>query len=587
MAGRRHKALTYEDALRLLGVDDSKIIRLADRLAGAAGVAAGAATFGALDLLGFRDELVEWSRSVIRTVAGRSAKLGRYDRTQLIEAAHGVIVVLSYLEALAEEEGIDLDAVDVSAGDVSGLAAGDELVTQMAQTPLPSPSPSRPHEDLLRELRSYYAWSGVQLARFDLWPDDRTLGRVVDRAVERYELHLRALAVDVPEFGLWLTAIDSQATQSLVKDLQVQVTTTAGSLTSGLQGIAALLDPLAAQQAIADRRRAELAESYRRRLDRQVLEVSGVADDLPLPSLGALYINPPCKVRGKEGRAPIGEADPQIETDAQRFLAAYLTSPEATRAPLAVIGQPGSGKSSLSTILAARLPEAEFLTLVVRLREVPADARVQDQVDAGVHAALGERMTWADLARSAATALPVVILDGLDEMLQASDRDRPAYLEEVLAFQRDEADRGRPLAVLVTSRPGAAHSVRIPGDVTLLSLEPFGRSHVREWVEGWNRLCADLRVSLDREPLSFDLITRFSDLVEQPLLLLLLLALYDLRTGRLAVLPPGSTHADLYEAVLSDYARPRSVDVSPLSPPTTSPESWRCCSGSWASPRWP
>ncbi|MFD9464234.1 hypothetical protein [Streptomyces sp. NPDC060027] len=43
------------------------------------------------------------------------------------------------------------------------------------------------------------------------------------------------------------------------------------------------------------------------------------------------------------------------------------------RAPLIVLGQPGSGKSVLTQVLAARLPPADFLVVCVVLREVAAD----------------------------------------------------------------------------------------------------------------------------------------------------------------------------------------------------------------------
>ena len=76
--------------------------------------------------------------------------------------------------------------------------------------------------------------------------------------------------------------------------------------------------------------------------------------------------------------------------DACRFLAAYLTSPAALEAPLILLGQPGSGKSVLTRILAARLPTTDFLTIRVELRQVPAEADLQDQIEFAVRASTGE-----------------------------------------------------------------------------------------------------------------------------------------------------------------------------------------------------
>ena len=106
--------------------------------------------------------------------------------------------------------------------------------------------------------------------------------------------------------------------------------------------------------------------------------------------------------------------------DLTRFLAGHLTAPVATRAPLLVLGQPGSGKSVLTQMMAARMPPDEFLVVRVVLRDVAADDELQAQIEHAVRTATGESLTWTDLSRSAEGALPVVLLDGFDELLQAT-----------------------------------------------------------------------------------------------------------------------------------------------------------------------
>ena len=96
----------------------------------------------------------------------------------------------------------------------------------------------------------------------------------------------------------------------------------------------------------------------------------------------------------------------------------------------------------------------------VVLREIPADMDLQDQVEQAVRRTTGERLEWPALVRSAGHALPVVLLDGFDEMLQATGVSQTDYLVKVRAFQQREAAQGRPVAAVVTSRiarrePGA------------------------------------------------------------------------------------------------------------------------------------
>ena len=121
-----------------------------------------------------------------------------------------------------------------------------------------------------------------------------------------------------------------------------------------------------------------------------------------------------------------------------------------------MLGQPGSGKSVLTQVLAARLPPEQFLVVRVVLREVAADADLQTQIEHAIRSATGDNLAWPDLARSAGDALPAVLLDGFDELLQATGVSQTDYLKKVAAFQAREADQGRPVAVVVNSRTAVA-----------------------------------------------------------------------------------------------------------------------------------
>ena len=139
------------------------------------------------------------------------------------------------------------------------------------------------------------------------------------------------------------------------------------------------------------------------------------------------------------GRPTTSGGTPRSRADFGDFLATYLTTPEAARAPMLLLGQPGAGKSALTRILAARLPAADFLVVRVVLREVPAEAEVQDQIEHALRSAIGETVAWADLARDAGGALPVILLDGFDELLQATGMHQSDYLQRVAA-----SSAGRP-----------------------------------------------------------------------------------------------------------------------------------------------
>jgi hypothetical protein len=146
----------------------------------------------------------------------------------------------------------------------------------------------------------------------------------------------------------------------MLTDLQDTVVARVERVETGLAGIAALLDRV---EPAADRRRAGLASAYRRRIERPVLELQGVADDLRLPALADAYVNPPCRVADVDltTRPSMEEHDwlaQPLSTDIQRYLVGRLTSTEAVDAPLLIYGQPGSSWRSRGRSIAPARPAA-------------------------------------------------------------------------------------------------------------------------------------------------------------------------------------------------------------------------------------
>jgi hypothetical protein len=98
----------------------------------------------------------------------------------------------------------------------------------------------------------------------------------------------------------------------------------------------------------------------------------------------------------------------------------------------------------------------------------------------------GHRLNWVQVAGSSGGALPVVILDGFDELLQATGVSQSDYLIRVASFQQREAEQGRPLAVIVTSRVSVADRARSPEGTVAIRLQAFDDERVEAWVERWN-----------------------------------------------------------------------------------------------------
>lgn len=559
------KTFTYADAVRLLGGSG---VKKADWLDRVVGVRRGVMAADVLNLFGISGELVRFGRDLVGGFAARRQGLSRFDRTQRIQAAHAIIVITAYFETLSETDlPFPLDELELTRAEQVTLVADrtprngrvSALVGELLDTSIPLPTPQSPREDTARALKALYEGLSVRFVQFvqglAAWEslpsaDQSQFARVVRmipaRACERYESLLNELAVTFPEVAHWANLQDHEATRHQLRELRI-----------ALAGLGEFLRDTS-DGSVADDRLAGLTRAHRAMLDRSIVEPSDLPEGMRIPVLGDAYLDPLFRAADvSPGATPSEESwwhDVPVRDDMNTFLAGYLTSPQATQAPLLVLGHPGSGKSVLTRVLAARLPASDFLVVRVILREVPADMDLQDQVEQAIRHTTGERLEWPALVRSAGNALPLVLLDGFDEMLQATGVSQTDYLMKIREFQRREAAQDRPVAVVVTSRITVADRARIPDDTVAVRLEPFSPSQVTAWLDMWRE--ANERYFRDRGLTALPPQTAmiYPELSEQPLLLLML-ALYDADDNVLQHDTERFSRADLYERLLVRFAR--------------------------------
>ncbi|HUC26634.1 MAG TPA: ATP-binding protein [Streptosporangiaceae bacterium] len=562
------RELCFADAVRLLGGQDEKVTVLLDGLAG--GLVRAASVTGAGFVLGLFDaksQLVRLSSDVIRDLSDRASGLSRVARSERLEAAHAVVALVAYFEAVrAASLPFSPRDLEITRAEQVSLAGGEppadkvrNLTLALLRADVPVPAPQWPYEITLQALAGFYDHLSREVLRFieglSIWDqlDDRRQqacvqafrSEVPGRAIDRYEELFRDLATAFPEVRFWANAIDHQATRQQVRSLE-----------TSLAGLKAILETLPAGQ-MPDSWRESLATAYHAALDRPVLSSADMPGGLQVPTLGDAYIDPHFRAAQVDASDPLAKESwwhqHLVREDLHQFLAGHLTSPQAFRAPLLILGQPGSGKSVLTKALAAQLPPSQFLAVRVALREVPADADVQTQTEFAIRSETGERMDWPALSRAAAGALPVIMLDGFDELLQATGASQSDYLEKVAEFQRREADLGRPVAVLVTSRTAVADRVRTVPGVVAIKLEPFANAQVTRWVGIWNTHNAAALEARGLGQLEADSVLAQPGLAAQPLLLVML-AIYDAEANALQTDRAVLERGDLYERLLRSFA---------------------------------
>ena len=564
------QGLTYTDAVKLLG-GSGPLMKITDNLLGGAlTVATAGGSDAAISLFDAKTEVIRLGHLVTDKINDVVRGQGRYNRSERLHAAHAVLAVSSFFSSLD-------DCLRAAGLASPGFAKDDQLLlvaaagsegswqSRLLDSPVPAPAPDLTADRLGGALLTWFASLATTLVRhmrgLAVWDtaDDRA-----HRAVERlltvslpamaragYEEAARRLATDVPEFAIWMSQHEAAAVSRSLDTLAGAQATVSG----GLRDLEATLLRVTSHRD-PQRHRAALARVYRSELGEPVL--GGATGDLTLtvPSLDDAYLDPRFRVRtGASGPRPADEAwwgETDVRADFGTFLATYLTTPQAATAPLLLLGQPGGGKSSLTRILAARLPPADYLVVRVPLREVRAEAGIQDQIEQALREAIGETVAWAELAGSADAAMPVILLDGLDELLQSTGLHQSDYLERVAEFQRREARLGRPAAVVVTSRVAVADRARIPAGGLVARLEPFAAAQVDRWLQIWNTANAGYWARTGRRPLTGETVMPFPELATQPLLLLML-ALYD--SGANALQDAGGLDAgELYERLLHDFA---------------------------------
>jgi hypothetical protein len=97
------RSLCYADAVTLLGGHNSRAVAALDRLTGGLLLAASAAGGGfVLSLFDAKAELARLGGELVGGLGERLRRLGRFDRSQRLLAAHAVVVVTAYFDALAE-----------------------------------------------------------------------------------------------------------------------------------------------------------------------------------------------------------------------------------------------------------------------------------------------------------------------------------------------------------------------------------------------------------------------------------------------------------------------------------------------------
>lgn len=567
---------------------EPKVIEALDGLLGlliiCSPLVAAPAVAAILPTLAVKNELIKQGKLVFERI-GKKKDGDHAARLSRMQAAYGLICYTAFFEALeaalpesirarakllpSEKAKLANDALFAEpAGEPVGRGIGDD-VNPLTCFSVPFPHPAEQFADHVTRLTPLWKRMGdgfcsfiVKLAVWDeLEEKERAnlqvnLDKIAISSAQYYEAQYFDLCQKFPDFAVWGNLHEHASTRARISELSAYVQAYAKLAAEGATTIDVGLVRL--QQAVAElpevlktARAEELATALRKHYAARIQDP--IVDDredraepgpkLSFPTVKEAFVPQSfCVLRAGPAVRQLEEnstwsASPR-RNDLGAFLVSYLTSPYSADSPLLLLGHPGSGKSLLTTVLAAQLMSKQFTVIRVPLREVSAEAPIVSQIQEVIKRITNISVdSWSKLSATFRNNPPIVILDGYDELLQASGKVFAGYLSDVQAFQRSESEQGRPVRVIVTSRVTLIDKAAIPDGSTIARLLEFDDNQRARWVGTWNRANASYfqeagieRFALPKEDKTGP--NRVLALAEQPLLLLML-ALYDSQDNQL------------------------------------------------------
>lgn len=541
-----------------------------------------------------KNELIEAIKYAARKFS-RAKPRDYLDRAERMAAANCLLVYAAYFDALRQlrlsmirdlgitEEEAKRAWAAASERTPESPAFASSIANQVISLPHPADQlhPDAADRDAADRERIFAGLTG--LVERHLWEIEharkdrlRNLLAILPKSAEAlYQAEYLAMAVEFQQFFVWGVLQDRVAKAGQIQQLAREQQTwfellgrAMHSLDLGLKELAVAVArlpgpafagtaPLGVQHTAE-----ELHRTYADVLQGQVIDDQFTVDDAEAPLLSFPrkldgFVPQAYRVAVYHGKDIHLERDAawrerEVQADIGAFILRYLESPYSVRTPLLILGHPGSGKSLLTEVLAGHLAYPAYTTLRVKLRDVDPDVGLLTQLESQIQSDTGGRsIAWADFAEGLSMSPPVVILDGYDELLQATGKVFASYLDEVRQFQHQQAVQQRPVRVIVTSRLTLIDKAAIPFGATVVKLEDFDEERRDAWSAVWNQHNEAYFLRARIRPFAVPRNEKLLELARQPLLLLML-AIYDSLRNELSS-QPNIDQTLLYDRLLRRF----------------------------------
>ena len=435
-------------------------------------VVAGPAALPLWALIEPKNELIESFKSVARKFS-RSKPSDYLDRAERMAAANCLLVYVAFFEAVRQQWSTMVRELGVTEEQAKNALteasyrvvspSADEIL--LADWAIPIQHPAEGSSLGMAARQASFLQMATRVA--DVFPavgrrkwteaenERRDLAHAIASHAEKlYQAERLGMAVEFQQFFVWSMLWDQAAKDRKVQQLATDQQTwfeligrAMHTLDLGMQGLAQAIARLpgptltgAGQpdvQAVAE----ALHRTYADSLQQQVIDEQFPSDDtgarLGFPRKIEGFV-PQAYRRVLYDKKDVSLADEdawrrrEVHGGIGAFILRYLESPYSVLTPLLILGHPGSGKSLLTEVLAGHLAYPSYTTIRVKLRDADPDVGFLTQLEEQIRADTGgQSSSWAHFAEGLSMCPPVVILDGYDELLQATGKVYASYLDEV------------------------------------------------------------------------------------------------------------------------------------------------------------
>ena len=578
--------LSFKDVYKFIKADDPSFIDAADKLLGLglilSPLALGLpleATASVLGLIEAKNELIKLGKDLFEKVTKRKDEdtLAKQERMRV---AYGLICYTAFFEAIdqvmpeiknplglqpEEKFLLSKEAISRAQAKSNTECSLDETIELLKDWKVVFPHPVDSLEQQKAQLPMLYeelskgfmsflqgltVWeSASHETKENVSKAARQLSKV---ALNCFEAQYYQLAAKFPDFSVWSNLQEHKKTRAQINLLSaaqpefhkqyaslVKATNKATNkaIDQGFIKLSQVIEaiPSKTEQFKANRTLEVLKNYYKYVIDQPIIkdpyEAGEGAATLTFPKKSQTFIPQSFKaIRCTTGKERLENEATWINVksrnDLGAFLISYLSSPYSNAAPLIILGHPGSGKSLLTQILSAQLWSSLHIPIRVELRDINAENNIPAQIHDQIRKDTERNVRWTDLTDSLSEGTPIVILDGYDELLQASGKVFSGYLRKVQEFQEQQAGTNKPVAAIVTSRITLIDKADIPLGATVIRLEEFDEARRKQWIFFWNETNQEYFKQAQIEPFELPANQKILPLAEQPLLLLML-ALYD------------------------------------------------------------